>query len=135
MGACPRDSQPASKRADARRSYRSPPRQVRAVSRDGARGAARDRDNSGAGGELGRTVLALVPSFSPSIPQEDREGASCCEASPSRRTQVSGRKSICLWVLSQKGLFSDSPQRQRTNQSPGGISNSLPSWSTSFAGP
>jgi PPOX class probable F420-dependent enzyme len=45
------------------------------------------------------------------------------------RTQVSGWKSTRLWVLSQKGLISEWPQRQRVNQSPGGISNSTPSWS------
>ena len=40
-----------------------------------------------------------------------------------------------LWVLSQKGLISEWPQRQSVYQSPGGIGNSLPSPSTSFAGP
>jgi len=64
--------------------------------------------------------------------QDEGDGAS---ASLSIRTHVSGLKSMFLWVLSQKGLFSDWPQRQSVYQSPGGISNSLPSLSTSFAGP
>jgi len=67
--------------------------------------------------------------------RQEREDESSGERSPSMRTQVSGWKSMRLWVLSQKGLSSDSPQRQSVNQSPGGTSNSLPSWSTSFAGP
>jgi len=40
-----------------------------------------------------------------------------------------------LWVLSQKGLLAEWPQRQRTYHSPGGTWNSFPSLSTSFAGP